>query len=74
MMEAFFIYKNCLWEAFVIISEVVGISMQGISMQKQLMFGCLACARLSLYGTEIESPTPPIQRYYSRRQQEQGSL
>lgn len=69
MMEAFFIYKNCLWEAFVIINEVVGIS-----MQKQLMFGCLACARLSLYGTEIESPTPPIQRYYSRRQQEQSSL
>lgn len=69
MMKPFFIYKNCLWEAFVIISEVVGIS-----MQKQLMFGCLACARLSLYGTEIESPTPPIQRYYSRIQQEQGSL
>lgn len=49
-----FIYKNCLWEASVTISEVVGIS-----MQKQLMFGCLAWERFSLYGTEIESHHAP---------------
>lgn len=54
MMEAFLSIKTACGRPYVIISDVVGIS-----MQKQLMFGCLACARLSLYGTEIESPHAP---------------